>query len=296
MGASYYDEVQKKLIDWYSVINHLCTIGDVEKMYIPPAMDLSKSIIENQNLFEERLCKDLGIANKSKTLDIGCGRGRIAMHISQLSGSNVTGINIDTDQMESARLYANKLKLNAKCEFHVWDMNDIPFAFPDSTFDAVYHVQVFSLSKDLEKLLQEIYRILKPGGKFGCLDWISLPQYDPSNEEHQELMKAVKSLVGAIGTPTEQEYVTMLRNAGFTVTTSTNLSIDGLQAPLIEKVDQYFNSVFSFIRGAVKCKVLPKHFFDLLERLTKGGKAFVTADRLRILTTSHYIIAEKPIH
>ena len=44
LGADYCNEVKKKLIDYYSVLNHLCALGQVEKMYIPPAMDLSKSI------------------------------------------------------------------------------------------------------------------------------------------------------------------------------------------------------------------------------------------------------------
>src|SRR5271154_7548303 len=52
MGPDYRDVVKQKLIDYYSVLNHLCAIGQVEKMYIPPAMDLTRSIIENQVLFE----------------------------------------------------------------------------------------------------------------------------------------------------------------------------------------------------------------------------------------------------
>jgi hypothetical protein len=49
MGEAYYTEIKKKLVDWYCVMNHLCSLGEVEKMYIPPAMDLSLGIIENQN-------------------------------------------------------------------------------------------------------------------------------------------------------------------------------------------------------------------------------------------------------
>ena len=32
---------EAQLKDYYSVLNHLCAIGHVEKMYIPPAIDLS---------------------------------------------------------------------------------------------------------------------------------------------------------------------------------------------------------------------------------------------------------------
>ena len=54
MGKNYYEQVKSKIVDWYSVLNHLCAVGQVEKMYIPPALDLSKSIIANQKLLDDR--------------------------------------------------------------------------------------------------------------------------------------------------------------------------------------------------------------------------------------------------
>lgn len=36
------------------VLNHLCALGEVEKMYIPPAMDLKLGIFGNQLLWEAR--------------------------------------------------------------------------------------------------------------------------------------------------------------------------------------------------------------------------------------------------
>jgi sterol 24-C-methyltransferase len=53
-------------------------------------------------------------------------------------------------------------------------LNEIPLPFEDQSMDAVYQVQVFSYSKDLEKLFSDIYRILKPGGRVACLDWFRL--------------------------------------------------------------------------------------------------------------------------
>src|SRR5437868_8674455 len=48
MGDDYYSEVKRKLVDYYGVLNHLCSLGQIEKMYIPPAIDLSKSVLANQ--------------------------------------------------------------------------------------------------------------------------------------------------------------------------------------------------------------------------------------------------------
>lgn len=293
MGANYYQEVKKKLIDYYCVLNHLCAIGQVEKMYIPPAIDLSKSIIANQILYEKKMCNDLGIKKGDKVLDIGCGRGRVAQHVASFSGANVLGINIDPDQLESAKKFAAGRGLAKQCEFKMADLNDLPLPFGDNTFDAIYQIQVFSLSKNLEKLFKEIYRVLKPGAKLACLDWVRLKKYNPENPHHANLMKRIKPLIGAIGTPSAEEYVNLLKKVGFDVTISENASIDGLQAPLIENADKFFTRVNRLIQTLVRWKILPKHFKALFDRLTQDGEAFIEADRMRLVTTSYYIVAQK---
>jgi sterol 24-C-methyltransferase len=293
MGVDYYKEIQRKLIDYYSVLNHLCAVGQVEKMYIPPAMDLSRSIIANQVLFERKMSQDLHIGKGDKVLDIGCGRGRVASHIASITGAQVVGLNIDSDQLNSARQFALGNGLSEQCQFKFGDLNEVPFSFPDRSFDALYQIQVFSLSKDLPTLFSELYRVLKPGGRIACLDWVSLDQYNPKNAKHVQLMKRIKPLIGAIGTHSVKEYVAMLQKAGFHILISENASIDGLQAPLIENADRFFTRVTRAIRFLVRWKLLPVHFKTLFDRLTKDGEAFVEADRLRLVTTSYYIVAEK---
>lgn len=293
MGEDYYSEVKRKLIDYYCVLNHLCSLGQIEKMYIPPAIDLSKGIIANQDLYEEKMSRDLGVFGpEKKILDIGCGRGRVAAHVASFTGSNVVGINIDSDQLESAKTFAQKKGFNEQCTFQMADLNEIPFPFPDNSFDGIYHVQVFSYSKDLKSLCKELNRILKPGGKIACLDWVRL-KYDATNPEHEELMKRIKPLIGAIGTPSVDEYVDALRSGGFKVLTNENASINGLQAPLIENADRFFTRLSKLIKFLVRWKVLPRHFQALFDRLTKDGEAFVQADRMGLVTTSHYIVAQK---
>lgn len=293
MGKNYYSEVQRKLVDYYSVLNYLCAIGQVEKMYIPPAIDLSANLLVNQTLFEQRMAKDLGLQKGQKVLDIGCGRGRIANHMARLSGAQVTGINIDDSQLESARRFSAAKGTSDQCVFKKADLNDIPLPFEDGSLDAIYHVQVFSLCKDLLKLFKDMHRMLKPGGKFACLDWVHLEKYDAKNPEHAELMRRIKPLIGAIGTPSIEKYTSLLQEAGFEILINENASIDGLQAPLIENADKFFTRVTRLIKFFVKIKVLPQHFNALFDRLTKDGQAFVQADRMRLVTTSHYIVAQK---
>ena len=94
-------------INYYKVLNHLCAVGEVEKMYIPPVMDAKLGIFQNQLLWEEQgVSEKLGIGPGSKVLDVGCGRGRVAHHIASYSGGHVTGLNIDATQLQMAREHA----------------------------------------------------------------------------------------------------------------------------------------------------------------------------------------------
>lgn len=292
-GPNYYSEAKKCVIDCYSVLNHLCAIGQVEKMYIPAAMDLSQSFTANQNLFEKKMTQDLGIKEGYCVLDIGCGRGRVASHVATLAQAFVTGMNIDAVQLESARQYVLGNGLADQCQFKMADLNEYPLPFPDHSFDAVYDVGVFTYAKDLQKLFKEIHRILKPGGRFAALDWVRLPKYDPENPHHADLMRRVKPLVGAIGTPSIEEFGGALKNAGFQLLINENASIDGLQAPLIENADKFFSGVAKAMHFLVRWKLIPAHFQILFDRMTKDGEAFVEADRLRIVSSSHYVLAEK---
>lgn len=293
MGADYYKEIKKKLVDYYSVLNHLCAVGQVEKMYIPPAMDLSKSIIANQSLFEKKMAHDLGIKKKDRILDIGCGRGRVASHMALETGAHVTGINLDNNQLEAARKFALGSGLSEHTHFQQADLNDIPYPFPDQSFDGIYQIQVFSYAKDLLKLFKELHRLLKPGAKLAFLDWVRLSNYNPEDPHHANLMKRIKPLIGAIGTPSAEEFADLLKKTGFDVLINENASIDGLQAPLIENADKFYARVNKIINALVGVKILPRHFKALFDRLTKDGEAFVEADRLRLVTTSHYIVAQK---
>ncbi|KAJ5855609.1 uncharacterized protein N7529_009553 [Penicillium soppii] len=285
LGPNYQEKVGDCLKSYYGVLNHLCALGDVEK--IPKA-----NVLENQILYERSIAQDVGLGPGMKALDLGCGRGRVAAHMAQHTGAQVTGLNIDPNQVEQAAAFNAELGLHNS--FVTQDFNDLPLPFEDGSFDAFYQIQALSLCKDLPALFKEIFRVVKPGSRISLLDWISLPAYDAGNPEHAELMRRVKPLIGAVGTPTQETLEAALVEAGFEVVKSQNASIDGLQAPLIDTVDVYFRTLRQAILALVKVHVLPKHFKTLINRLCLDGQAFVKMDRMRLATTSYSIIARKP--
>ncbi|KAJ5995285.1 hypothetical protein N7481_002262 [Penicillium waksmanii] len=292
LGSNYQEKVGDCLKSYYGVLNHLCALGDVEKMYIPPWMSRKASVLENQIIYERSIAQDIGLSAGDKVLDLGCGRGRVAAHMAQYSGAQVTGLNIDPNQVAQAHQFNEERGLSNN--FVQQDFNSLPLPFADESFDAFYQIQALSLCKDLPALFTEIYRVVKPGAKISLLDWMALPAYEPTNPEHAELMRRVKPLIGAVGTPTQESLEQALTGSGFEIVKSENASIDGLQAPLIDTVDLYFRTLRQCILAMVKLHVLPRHFKTLINRLCLDGQAFVKMDNMRLATTSYSIIAQKP--
>lgn len=271
-GADYHVGVSEHLAAYYSVLNHLCAIGEVEKMYIPPVIDLDQSVFQNQILYERTVASTLGVSDQKqpKLLELGCGRGRVAAHIATIvPNAQVTGINIDADQIASAKTYNRELALENT--FICRDFNDLPLPFPDNHFDGFYQIQAFSLVKDIGALCKELDRVLRPGAKLSLLDWASLPAYDPEDDHHQLLMRRIKPLIGAVGTPTTKSLENDLQAAGFEITRSENASVatQGLQTPLIRKADSFFFFVKTMVLSLVWIGLLPAHFRTLFLRLTR---------------------------
>lgn len=89
--------------------------------------------------------------------------------------------------------------------------------------------------------------------------------------------------------------VDALKTAGFRMVQHSNASIDGLQAPLIERADGYFRTARRALLSLVRIGLLPTHFKTLFNRLSQDCDAFIEADRARLITTSYHWSAEKPM-
>jgi len=284
---------EKLIVSWYHVLNYLCSLGEVEKMYIPPVIDPNISIVENQNEYEKKVMSYIGAEKGKSFLDIGCGRGRVAAHIASHSGAKVTGINIDPTQIQLGRENAENIGLTDKLNFVHQSFND-PYPFEDETFDGIYEIQALSYTKDMNALFKEWYRVLKPGAKVSILDWFLYDKFDKDNEYHRDLLKKCKPMIGAVYNPTTKEMCEALENNGFKIIVDENASIDGHQYQLIEKADTYFRSMYSMVKFVVSIKLLPEHFLTLFDRFIKDADSFIIGDKLGIWTSCHQIVAVKP--
>lgn len=284
---------EEQVRKYYRVLNRLCSLGSVEKMYIPPIIDPKVGVFENQVLFEEGFADALDVGPGKEVLEIGCGRGRISHHVASHTGAKVTGINIDPTQIAIAREYANKTGLLGKqLDFKEANMNN-PLPFPDKHFDAFYQVQAMTYAKDLKAVFTEVSRVLKPGAKLSILDGVMLDGYNESDPYHKQLLNETRQVTGFGGLWHYDEWKAAVEQSGFTVLYHADKSLGGHQYPLILKEVMLFGIISKVIDFACWLGILPYHIGILMERFNRHKYSFVEMDKQSMLTTSWQIIAQK---
>jgi len=99
------------------------------------------------------------IPENSKILDIGMGYGHVELALNKF-GCKSTGINISDDFIDTEMLKKNNIDLE------ILDVEQHNFPMKDNTFDTVIFTEVMEhfLFSPIP-CLQEIHRVLKPGGK-----------------------------------------------------------------------------------------------------------------------------------
>ena len=104
-------------------------------------------------------------------LDVGTGPGYLPIEIAKMAPNiEIDAIDLSKRMIKIARNNAREANLLQRIHFQVGDANDLKFA--DDSYDVVTSTGAFHSWKDPARVLNECYRVLKPGGKA----WI----YDPA--------------------------------------------------------------------------------------------------------------------
>lgn len=237
-------------------------------------------------------------------LDLGSGAGLDVLLSARRVGKTgkVYGLDMTDEMLEVARTNQRKSGLS-NVEFLKGDIEAIPLE--NDKVDVIISNCVINLSGDKDRVMQEIFRVLRPGGRIAISDIVvkrALPK-----KVQQDILAWVGCIAGAL---TEEDYRFKLEKAGFKdieiVVTKTFdfddffLSKNGINLSQQELDDVQGALVSAFIRAKK-----PKHDLALdndinIRRATvndlAGIKELLIANGLPIvgvdMNVNHFIVAD----
>jgi demethylmenaquinone methyltransferase / 2-methoxy-6-polyprenyl-1,4-benzoquinol methylase len=174
-----------------------------------------------------------------RVLDVAGGTGDIAFKIIEASNgkAHATVLDINGSMLEVGRDRAEKRKLADAADFVEANAEALPF--PDKSFDAYTIAFGIRNVPRIDAALSEAFRVLKPGGRFMCLEFseVDMPLLDRlydswsfnaiprigkavtgESDSYQYLVESIRKF------PNQESFTAMIRKAGFERVSHRNYS------------------------------------------------------------------------
>ena len=124
--------------------------------------------LRDKGWLETKLILNAGIRS-GLALEVGPGPGYLGLEwLKGTEGTTLKGLDISPNMIKIAERNAREYGLEDRVEYVESDARDMPFE--DNTFDSVFTNGSLHEWAQPEDILNEIYRVLKPGGKYSISD------------------------------------------------------------------------------------------------------------------------------
>ena len=112
---------------------------DADKQYSCAYFETPDTTLDDAQLAKKRhLAAKLLIAPRNRVLDIGSGWGGLGLYLAEMTGADVTGITLSTEQLQVSNARAAENNLSAAAKFFFEDYRDTP-----GSFDRIVSVGMF---------------------------------------------------------------------------------------------------------------------------------------------------------
>ncbi|TAH27575.1 MAG: bifunctional demethylmenaquinone methyltransferase/2-methoxy-6-polyprenyl-1,4-benzoquinol methylase UbiE [Cytophagales bacterium] len=168
----------------YDFLNHFLSLG-IDKLWRKKAISILKK--ENPKLI----------------LDVATGTADFAFEALRANPEKVIGIDISEGMLAQGRKKISKASLIHKIELQTGDSENI--LFPDNYFDAVIVAFGVRNFENLNKGIENMKRVLKPGGTLMILEF-SKPESFPFNVLYNFYFKKILPLFGRLVSKDHRAY------------------------------------------------------------------------------------------
>jgi len=188
---------------------------------INQAKDISKAIgygEEEMNAVPEGANLGLGCGNPvaiaslkegEVVLDLGSGAGFDAFLASPRvrTTGRVIGVDMTPEMVEKARANAQKGNYT-NVEFRLGEIEKLPVE--DNSIDVIISNCVINLSPEKQRVFEEAFRVLKPGGRLMVSDLVL------AKELPKIIKESIEAYVGCLaGTARKEDYLRLIKQSGF---------------------------------------------------------------------------------
>lgn len=189
--------------------------------------------------------------------------------------------------------------------------------FPEASFDAVYSIEATVHAPSLQGAYSEIYRVLKPGGRFGVYEWVMTDQFDNANIDHRRIrwgiergysiatmvkMSEARAAMGASGLELEVQKDLAVNDDKLDVAPwywpmgselkHVQTAWDFLSLLKKNRFGALVTAVFLCILEAVG--IAPAGTTKVANIMGKGGDALVEGGILGLFTPMYLMVGQKP--
>lgn len=181
-----------------------------------PKHDFAEINLRYSSLAESKCCLSCGgainytnVSEGEVCIDLGSGRGTDVMRLAETTGDSgfVYGIDISEGMLEKAKNTAGRLGIS-NVSFIYSPLENT--GLQKGIADLVISNCTINHASDKQLVWNEIFRLLKPGGRFVVSDIYSI---EPVPEEYRNDPVAVSECWA--GSVTRGEYLYQIENAGF---------------------------------------------------------------------------------
>jgi demethylmenaquinone methyltransferase/2-methoxy-6-polyprenyl-1,4-benzoquinol methylase len=204
----------------------------VEQMFdhIAPKYDFLNHFLSMgiDRLWRKKAVSMLRTHHPERVLDVASGTGDFAIETAKISPSEIIGFDLSGQMIRVGAEKVKRLGLDRLIRFEKGDSEQMPF--PPGSFDAITVAFGVRNFENLEKGLQEFYRVLRPGGVAMILEF-SRPRAFPFKQLYMFYFRHILPFIGGMVSkdssaytylpesvmafPDDQDFLDILARIGF---------------------------------------------------------------------------------